>query len=855
MIISELSRRRFMELAGAVATATQLDRPSPLEGLTVDSPRLNSGTQETYPLNRNWRFMRQAAPGSAVEAIFINAEKPEYDDSTWTSVSLPHSWDNGPDNPFSTRGHFRGIGWYRMRINAPRAWRGRCILLHFNGVFQVADVWLNGVHVGHHVGGYTGFSIDLTKNLKSGEENLVAVKVDDVLSPYIAPAVENNVAVYGGIYRTVSLTVLDPVHVPENGISVTWEKKDNDAVVKIKGSIRNRSSFSKQVKIEYRILDGEGAVQAQAQSNAKLKAGETLELDPTPVTVSNPRLWSPDSPHLYTLVTTVLNGRGVLDRHSVRFGIRFMSHDPARGFLLNGEPINLHGMNRRQDYGFLGDAVPVAVGVKDVHLMKQMGANFFRTSHYPQDPAVLDACDELGILVWEEIPNIKLYVYPPGIDLDGANGVSWTRFSRPFMENLKSQLKEMIDQNRNHPSIIIWGLADDLSNYRYPEDFVELSDAAHTFDPTRWTAGRCPHVTDIMDATVYRDLVAAHKEHPEHMYIWNEWGSFHSERGKEGKPLIRSGHPPVLPDSEAAQFCEGYMMQWNALPWLATCHWCMCDCSEPGGSPSLSLWEHVSYDEVDPRWPVNDYYGCMDMWRLPKNAFYLFQSQWTEEPMVHIIGHWTWASEVGELRQVRIYSNCDTVELFLNGQSLGSHRPASQEQVWNDFQKLVAKYHGIEDMDHQFIDERLQGSFLRHPPFVWDNVPYHPGTLMAVGKKDGVTIRDERSTASEAVRLMLISDKAELKADDRDVAFIQAHVVDAKGILVPTARPWISFFADGPGHLLGGTTEIDAISGIAAINVQSSVHNGRIRVRAEAPGLRPGSIELVATSSAGGLGV
>lgn len=848
MAKQELTRRQFMEIAGVAAASTQLTRSFPVEASTPPAHNSPGELRMNVPMNRNWRFMRQAAPGSAVEAQFIGAELPAYNDSFWSSVWLPHSWEVGPDNPFSTRGHFRGIGWYRTRLDVPRAWQGRAVMLNFKGVFQVADVWLNGVHVGQHVGGYTGFSFDLTSAMKFGEQNVVAVKVDDTLSRYIAPAIETNVAVYGGIYRTVCLTVLDPINIPENGIWATWEKKDNDAIVLIHGSLRNQSSSLSYSKVEYRILGGDGTVQGQAQSEGRVKPGEKLELSPSSVTVSSPLLWSPESPHLYTLEASVRNGRGVVDRLSIRFGIRFMDHNPAQGFVLNGEPINLHGMNRRQDYGFLGDAVPEAVGVKDVRLMKQMGANFVRTSHYPQDPAVLDAYDELGILVWEEIPNIKLYVYPPGIDLDGADGVSTTRFSRPFMRNLKAQLKEMIEQNRHRPSVIIWGLADDLSRYQYPEDFVELSDAAHELDPTRWTAGRAPHVTDIIDATVYEDLPAVHKEHPEGRYIWNEWGSFHSERGKEGPALIRRGHAPFLPDTEAAILCEGFMMQWNAMPWLGTLHWCMCDCGEPGGSPTLSLWEHAAGGEIKPRWPVNDYYGCMDMWRLPKTSFYVFQSQWTEKPMIHIAGHWTWPGEVGKPRQIRIYSNCDNVELFLNGRSLGARKPGSQEQVWSDFRKIATKYHGIEDMIEQLSRTRLPGSSLHHPPFIWDAVSYEPGTLTAIGRKGATRVKDERRTAGEPAQLSLVSDKPTLAPDGLDVAFIQAQVLDSKGTLVPAAHPWISFSVEGPARLLGGTTEIDAISGIAAINLQSTGERGRVSVRAEAYGLKSAYTELKPTS-------
>ena len=843
MVNGTLTRRAFIEIAAAAATTATLAR-----GFSAERPGMlpedaGENARVTVPINRNWRFMRQASQGNAVEAGFIGAEKLGYDDSSWPSVWLPHSWDNTADNPFSTRGHFRGVGWYRTLLDVPIDWRERTVVINFKGVFQVAEVWSNGVHVGEHVGGYTGFCIDLTKQLKFGEQNLIAVKVDDTLSRFIAPAIETNVAVYGGIYRTVSLTVLHPIHIAENGMWVTWRKSGKDAVVTVNTTLRSRSSSSADLTVEYQIVDVDGAARGKAQAKATVNSGEDAVLGPTEIQVPDPRLWSPENPHLYRLLATVRNSEGIVDSYSINFGIRYMGHDAKRGFILNGEPINLHGVNRRQDYGFLGDAVPEAIAVKDVRQMKDMGVNFIRTAHYPQDPAVLDACDALGILVWEEIPDIKLIVYPPAND-QVSEGVYATRFSRPFMANLKAQLKEMVEQNRNHPSVIIWGLGDDLSQYQYPEDFVELCDATHALDPTRWTAGRVPHVTDVVDATVLRNLPEEQRAHPERMYIWNEWGSFQSERGKEGSALIRKGQIPFLSDSEAAVFCEGFLMQWNAMPWLGTLRWCMYDCSEPGSSPTASLWDENIPGRIKPRWPVDDYYGCADMWRLPKNSFYLMQSQWTETPMIHIVGHWTWPEDTGKPRQVRVYSNCDSVELFLNGKSLGSHAPATPERIWEDFQKLVSKYSGIEDMIDQLSKDRLPGALLHHSPFVWDNVAYQPGTLTAIGRKDGTILNDELRTAGSPAKLFLIPDKRELLADAMDVAFVQAQVLDVEGTLVPTAQPWIAFSVQGPARLLGGTTEIDAISGIAAINLQSTGEKGRVTIRAEAHGLAPFSIDI-----------
>ena len=229
------------------------------------------------------------------------------------------------------------------------------------------------------------------------------------------------------------------------------------------------------------MVDAAGKSKAKLDLRAEIGPKEEKSFDQKTEVINDPQLWSPASPYLYHLVSTVWEGDRALDRYVTRFGLRFMRHNAANGFTLNGKPINLHGVDRRQDYAFLGDAVPEAVGVRDIRLMKEMGVNFFRTSHYPQDPAVLDACDELGILVWEEVPNIAIHIYPP--PEDETEPVYTTRFPWPLMENLKQQLKEMVERDRNRPSVIIWGFADDLSEYQFPEDFAELSDYTHSLDP------------------------------------------------------------------------------------------------------------------------------------------------------------------------------------------------------------------------------------------------------------------------------------------------------------------------------------------------------------------------------------
>jgi len=282
-------------------------------------------------------------------------------------------------------------------------------------------------------------------------------------------------------------------------------------------------------------------------------------------------------------------------------------------------------------------------------------------------------------------------------------------------------------------------------------------------------------------------------------------------------------------------------MQWNALPWLATAKWCMFDTGEVNATATRTVWDWPYPDgKVTFRWPFNDYLGVSDMWRLPKNGFYFLQSQWTEKPMVHIVGHWTWPGEAGRKRQIRVYSNCDTIELLLNGRSLGLHQPMTYERVWREFRRASDEIKYKE----QFNQEMLPGAALKHPSFVWDDVPYEDGALVAVAHKGTETVRDELRTAGKPARIAVKAEKETLDIDREDVSFIEADVVDTNGTIVPDARPWVRFEVSGPGRLLGGATEIDAITGVVAINVQTTGSPGEIVVTATAPKLEPGSVRI-----------
>ncbi|MGD0227855.1 MAG: sugar-binding domain-containing protein, partial [Terriglobia bacterium] len=328
-----MSRRQFIgtSVIGAVAA----DRMAALNGYAREStPGQKQGeTLENLRvitrLNGNWRFKRQVAPGSAVEAEFVGAENPQCEDAAWDTVRLPHTWDATPDSPFTTTGHFHGLGWYRRKLEIPAEWRGRRVWLGFNGVFQITDVWVNGHHIGQHIGGYTTFQFDITDALAWGSTNLLAVRVDDMLSPFIAPTNETNVADYGGIYRSVLLTVTDPVHIPAGGVRITTEQTNHGVLVHVRTRVDNSSDSSRDLRVETLVTDDQGQRVAALQNHATVAAQNHAEVELTTAPLGNPYLWSPDSPYLYHLFSTVYDGDRALDRTDTHFGIRFMSYDPA----------------------------------------------------------------------------------------------------------------------------------------------------------------------------------------------------------------------------------------------------------------------------------------------------------------------------------------------------------------------------------------------------------------------------------------------------------------------------------------------------------------------------------------------
>ncbi len=745
--------------------------------------------------NSEWLFQRQKhgggelgswernpAAGAEIEPAFRNCFLRDYDDSWWEPVYLPHTW-NAHDGSDDIPGYFRGIGWYRKHFCLDEKQKGKRVFLEFEGVFQTAEFWVNGLKVGEHKGGYTSFELDITQqvNFDPGG-NVLTVKVDNIYNPNIAPSIKTDVTFYGGIYRDVWLRISEPVFFS----SIFWRTprvSSASAELNIHASISNSTDRPRDLTILHEIYDPAHRLVLTTTDKLSLPPGGKEELVLRCKSLQAPQLWSPNTPNLYCLRSALMEKGELIDELKTVLGFRWFEFDADKGFFLNGERLQLQGTTWHQSYPGMGNALPNSLQVRDMRLIKEMGCNFFRTSHYPQDPARMEACDKLGILVLEE-----LFI---GEEIEDTP---------EYIEIQSKTAEEMILRDRNHPCVIMWGFSGEVDAPEKGSAHVigSLLKIYRELDSTRVMTMHAPRVEDVK---VLLDVVGLfgtfeeddqdHARFPKRKYLIEEYSAAGIGRGIYG----------MGPDSEDLGCIEHekFLSQVNQRSWLA-------------GSV---LWHQFDYDgeEYDPVIPHVVTFGMADSWRVPKDVFYFYQSQWSTKPMVHICGHWTWAREEGKRRSVRVYSNAREVELLLNGNSLGVKR-----------------------------EEKQAG--LRHPPRIWE-VAYQPGVLTARAIFVDTTVTDERRTAGLPDHIVLKSDVESVQSGDREsLAFITAQVVDKDGTVVPSAFPAINFSSYGPGELLpqtwpGHPTGFtwNAIAGMTGIVFRATGRIGRAVINAYSPGL------------------
>jgi beta-galactosidase len=660
--------RTFLPLAFTVSCLCCAFSGEPARGAIRISDDISTG----------WQFLRQDAAG---------AESPDYEAvSGWQNVDLPHTW-NTKDTFDDVPGYYRGIGWYRKQLAVPESWQGKRIVLHFEAACMVATVWLNGELLGEHRGSYLPFEFDVTRIVKPGGRNLVAVRVDNRWYRDV-PTLDRDFNVMGGLHREVRLIATDPVYIVSTRVS-TPKVSESEGVAAMDIEVRNEGKTPEKCEV---VTDVSGPELSEpitvASTPTELRPGESVRIKQKTKPISRPKLWSPDEPNLYRVSFRLrVNGR-VVDEDESPLGFRWYRFDPDKGFFLNGKHLKLRGVNRHDDYPGLGWALPKSRHVEDIKLIKSMGANFIRTAHYPQHPIVLDTCDKLGLLVWEEVP----------FDGDGLRkGLALG--AEDFARNLQRDLRSMIARDRNHPSIILWSLGNE--NLYGPTAAAraavldltrKLHAIAHQEDPSRLTtvAIDTPRhkladeigftdVVDVVGYNIYAGWYGSHGErcddllpildgfrrrHPNKSLIVSEYGA-DMERGRH------TDSPRHLDISEeyGCRLHEFYWRAIDARPFVA-------------GGLLWNVFDFGAEDRgKDQTIPHLNQKGCFTYDRQPKDVYYFYRSQWTTDPMVYIVSH-TWTQRKPGPTPIRVYSNCDSVELSLNGKSLGT-RDRSETYVWD----------------------------------------------------------------------------------------------------------------------------------------------------------------------------
>ena len=461
-----MDRREFLgTLAVVPATTTGATRPvsavpsgtspaavSAETALPATRPRLREN------FNRGWLFARQSQGTGAlgsfdrqneaaarIEPHFRDAPTPGYDDADWAAINLPHTW-NAYDSMDEAPGYWRGIGWYRKHFKLAGQHSGKAVFLEFEGASSVAEFWLNGTRIGEHQGGYTGFELDVTDDVKFGNvDNVLTVKVDNLFRDTVPPTVKTDYTFYGGIYRDVWLRISEPSYVSD----VVWftpRVDEQAAELRLRSLVANQASEAVDLTLVQEVFDPQGGLVKSFSTAVRVPPGKTQEVMQDGGRVANPLLWSPDAPHLYRIRTTLLDGSRPMDMVENPLGFRWFKFDAQQGFFLNGKRVQLQGTTWHQSYPGMGDALPNSRHVKDMEIIRAMGVNFWRTSHYPHDPATMESSDRLGLMVWEELPINKEIGNPP-----------------EYIANCLAMAKEMIRRDCNHPSVIVWGIAGELN--------------------------------------------------------------------------------------------------------------------------------------------------------------------------------------------------------------------------------------------------------------------------------------------------------------------------------------------------------------------------------------------------------
>jgi len=772
--------------------------------LGITSP---AQSRREVPMDADWRFTL----GDPVDA-----EKIKFDDDEWRLLDVPHDWSiEGPfseKNPAGGAGAFlpAGVGWYRKHFNLSAADARRRVFIEFDGVMANSDVWINGFHLGARPYGYVGFRYELTGHLNFGKvPNMIAVRADNSRQP------ASRWYSGAGIYRHVRMVITDPVHIDHWATFVTTPRVDADrATVLVQSTVVNQSDSDREVVLEITLVGPDGRARRTVTTKPQAVAEKGSSDFSQDIEIKNPQRWDIDQPVTYKVLVKVLAGTMTLDQETVSFGIREFHFAAATGFWLNGRNFKIKGVCLHHDGSAFGAAVPLRVWERRLEILRALGVNAIRTAHNPPAPEFLTLCDRMGFLVMDEAFD------------------SWTVAKNPYDYHLyfnewsKIDTRDMVRRDRNHPSIVVYSAGNEIRDTpnaelakRILSGFLEVF---HQSDPTRPVSQGLfrPNVShdydnglaDLLDVVGqnYREneILAAHRQKPTRKILGTE-----NTHDRNAWLALRDNAP------YAGQF----------------------------------LWSGIDYLGESRSWPGFAFpFGLLDRTGTPRPRAYERQSWWSDQPMVHItrrvaprplaptdpgyepdqrrvqvlFSDWTPQNLTPHDETVEVYSNCDEVELFLNGKSMGSKRLP-----------------------------------LDASPRAWI-IPFETGSLKAVAKNRGQAVAThELRTAGRPAKIILTSDRRTVAPVWDDVAYITAKIVDRNGVLVPTANHLVVFKVTGPGvvaavdsgdnssHEPFRSSQRRAYLGLCFAMVKTKVQGARITINASAAGLASGSVTITATSS------
>ena len=802
-------------------------------------------------LERGWRFTREdSAEFSAVE----------YNHSKWQSVTIPHDWaiygpfsiNNDKQNVAITQDGqkeamehagrtgglpFVGVGWYRLEFETPYFKEGKTAILIFDGAMSDAHVYLNGVEVGYWPYGYNSFHINITEHLKPNQKNILAVRLENLpdSSRWYPGA---------GLYRNVHLVITEDIYVPVWGTQVTTPRvtKELAEVVVCTKVVSPEGTSRDNLRIVTDIVDPKGALVATAEARLSKYDNNLFEQH---IDLANPELWSVDTPLLYSVKSKVYDGEVLKDEYSTRFGVRTIEIFPEYGMFINGEPVKFKGVCNHHDLGPLGAAVNDAAIRRQIRIMKDMGCNAIRTSHNMPAPELVEACDEMGMM-------LMLESFDEWMTAKVKNG-----YHRHFEEWVERDMINLLHHYRNNPSVVMWCIGNEVPDQGDkiwgPKLSRMLQDICHREDPTRPVTNGM----DQPDNVVYNNMAAVmdvagfnyrpfryadnYLRLPQQIILGSETASTVSSRGVYKFPVERRSMARYE-DHQASSYDVEHC-GWSNLPeddwiWHDEFSWAIGEFVWTGfdylGEPTPYYTDWPSHSSL---------FGIVDLAGLPKDRYYLYRSHWNKEvETLHILPHWNWEGREGEVTPIFVYTNYPSAELFINGVSQGVRTKNTSINVENS--------RGA-DAERSFVRQQRYR-------LMWMDTTYEPGEVKVVAYDSNGNAVAERvmCTAGKPYRIVLEADRSTIKADGRDLSFVTVKVVDKDGNLCPNADNLIKYSVKGEGFYRAGANgnpvslelfhepQMKLFSGMMTAIVQSTDKAGEITLTATAKGLKSAKIVI-----------